>query len=270
MRVTIGKKLYSETIEKEKETAKISFFIKAGFITLLLTAIFLLATVFQTKDLSNKYEQAMIALKSEDWDKAIQLFSEIENKSEDVIREYKDTSKRLCEAKYEKAKDLLVSAMDNYSKNNFSASVDSTEKAIALLDYQSLNISATLLFQAKELLKRPDNKNIIDKRIVDKRIAENNKRIAENNERHGKDSTLAYLIAQDFIKKTLKSPSTAVFPGKWHEGVYVGHIGNYTYAIRAYVDSQNSFGATLRTYYYAEVRYDGDADSWFLEDISFN
>lgn len=208
------------------QPAKISFFIKAGFITLLLTAIFLLATVFQTKDLSNKYEQAI---------------------------------------------DLLVSAMDNYSKNNFSASVDSTEKAIALLeDCQSLNTSATLLFQAKELLKRPDNKNIIDKRIVDKRIAENNERIAENNERHGKDSTLAYLIAQDFIKKTLKSPSTAVFPGKWHEGVYVGHIGNYTYAIRAYVDSQNSFGATLRTYYYAEVRYDGDADSWFLEDISFN
>ncbi|MBZ0190102.1 MAG: hypothetical protein K8F34_00250 [Candidatus Kuenenia stuttgartiensis] len=143
----------------KKQPAKISFFIKAGFITLFLTAIFLSVTAFQTKDLSNKYEQAMVALKCEDWDKAIQLFNEIKSKS--IIDKYKDTSEHLCEAKYQKAKDLLVNAMDNYSKNNFSASVGSTEKAIAVLeDCQSLNASATLLFQAKEFLKKFDSKKI--------------------------------------------------------------------------------------------------------------
>ena len=78
--------------------------------------------------------------------------------------------------------------------------------------------------------------------------------------------TDACYMSHQFLEKALKSPSTA----EWEKcyNVDVHDIGNNTFAFYSYVDSQNSFGAMLRTEYYAEVEYIGD-DYWKLKDYTF-
>jgi hypothetical protein len=75
------------------------------------------------------------------------------------------------------------------------------------------------------------------------------------------DKVAAYTFAQDFVKDRLKSPSTASFPwGMKDATLYLGRNG---YRIRSYVDSQNGFGATVRTDFDCTVRQNGD--KWTLE-----
>jgi len=57
------------------------------------------------------------------------------------------------------------------------------------------------------------------------------------------------IIVQDAVKGSLKSPSTAKFP--WALGGQ--SLGNCRYRVRSHVDSQNGFGAMLRTEYEVEV-----------------
>lgn len=57
----------------------------------------------------------------------------------------------------------------------------------------------------------------------------------------------AYVMSQDFMEDYLKNPSTAKFP--WYSDINVVQTGN-RYKVEAYVDSQNSFGANVRTSYY--------------------
>lgn len=57
----------------------------------------------------------------------------------------------------------------------------------------------------------------------------------------------AYVMSQDFIKDYLTSPSTARFPT--YSAIKVIQTNN-RYKVEAYVDSQNSFGASIRTKYY--------------------
>lgn len=66
----------------------------------------------------------------------------------------------------------------------------------------------------------------------------------------------AYHNAKQLIKYKLKSPSTAEFPSSL-EAQVVG-IGANSFIISSYVDSQNSYGALIRTYYEAEIRYNGN------------
>ena len=80
------------------------------------------------------------------------------------------------------------------------------------------------------------------------------------------DDLGAFIMSQKFVKKNLKSPSTAKFPLLIDEGVKVEHQGEGKYYVRAYVDSQNGFGAMLRTKYMAEVEYLG-SDEWQLKDL---
>ena len=74
----------------------------------------------------------------------------------------------------------------------------------------------------------------------------------------------AWVMAQEFVTDKLRSPSTAKFPwvasydaakyidGKWH--------------VKSYVDSQNGFGAMVRTEW-AVVMTTSDGDNWKL--VSF-
>jgi len=61
------------------------------------------------------------------------------------------------------------------------------------------------------------------------------------------------------VENSLKSPSTADFP--W--GVEAEALGNSKYGVDSYVDSQNGFGATIRTDFYCitEIQ-DGDEDAY--------
>ena len=72
---------------------------------------------------------------------------------------------------------------------------------------------------------------------------------------------LAYK-SEDLVKAQLKSPSTAKFPGKimdkseWK----ITKSGN-TYFVNSWVDSQNSFGAIIRSEFIVQYDWDGSDDT---------
>lgn len=68
---------------------------------------------------------------------------------------------------------------------------------------------------------------------------------------------LAYHQAERYVKKHLKSPSTAAFP-KVSE--FINHITgtDEQYKIVSWVDSQNGFGAMIRTKWSCVVKINGD------------
>lgn len=72
----------------------------------------------------------------------------------------------------------------------------------------------------------------------------------------------AHAVCADFTRDRLKSPSTADFPEYDDAGVSITHASTSTWRVRSFVDSENSFGAILRTHFVCEVRRDGD--TWHL------
>lgn len=77
----------------------------------------------------------------------------------------------------------------------------------------------------------------------------------------------AWIMAQEFVKDRLKSPSTAKFPD--HDEVKMRHeIQDDTYIILSYVESQNSFGAMLRTDFICKIG-NPYGDTWRLYDLDF-
>jgi len=79
------------------------------------------------------------------------------------------------------------------------------------------------------------------------------------------DNMDTYIQAQEFVKQTLKSPSTAKFPALPYEIV---DLGDSFYKVSSYVDSQNSFGATIRNEW--SVKMALVLDHWFLDKMTFN
>lgn len=74
----------------------------------------------------------------------------------------------------------------------------------------------------------------------------------------------ANVWAEDFVKARLRSPSTAKFASLWN--VNFTDMGNRTWRVASYVDSLNAFGAEVRTYFDAVVRYVGN-DRWELVSL---
>lgn len=76
----------------------------------------------------------------------------------------------------------------------------------------------------------------------------------------------ALSMSQMFVKDKLKSPSTAEFK----YGVdQVTKLNDSTFEVSSYVDSQNSFGAQIRTNYYCKFYFDQD-ETAHLIDIEFD
>lgn len=73
-------------------------------------------------------------------------------------------------------------------------------------------------------------------------------------------STMAEIMCEEFIEKRLKAPATADYtdPETSKDGA--------TYTVAGAVDSENGFGAKIRTRYVCVVRSDGD-DMWTLVDL---
>jgi len=71
------------------------------------------------------------------------------------------------------------------------------------------------------------------------------------------DPILAYNFAKDFIKGRLKSPSTAEFPGTFEKKNHVTDLGNGEYRINSWVDSQNGFGAMIRSRQSCKIIFNG-------------
>ncbi len=83
------------------------------------------------------------------------------------------------------------------------------------------------------------------------------------------NSTMAYVMMQDFVKRGLKAPSTAKFPWMGDSQVIVARSKDQTYTVYGYVDAQNSFGALLRSEYTGVVRQVGE-DQWELVNLKLN
>jgi len=69
---------------------------------------------------------------------------------------------------------------------------------------------------------------------------------------------LAYEYAEQFVKKGLKSPSTAKFPSYSEKEGQITDLGGGEYRINSWVDSQNSFGAEIRTSFSCKIKFDGE------------
>ena len=83
------------------------------------------------------------------------------------------------------------------------------------------------------------------------------------------DSNYVYEIIKSHVKENLKSPATADFPPKKKIRIVKNKD---TYIIQGYVDSQNSFGATIRTKYSAEIQQIGkdmDEDNFVIKSCNF-
>lgn len=63
-------------------------------------------------------------------------------------------------------------------------------------------------------------------------------------------------MAQVFVKRQLKAPASAIWPAP-SESVVKFDAASATWVVVSYVDSQNSFGAMLRTNYIATLSYAG-------------
>ena len=65
--------------------------------------------------------------------------------------------------------------------------------------------------------------------------------------------------AETFVTRALKAPATAVYPGidDWK----YTDMGNGLYYLTSYVDSENSFGANLRSKFAVEFQLSADGDT---------
>ena len=77
------------------------------------------------------------------------------------------------------------------------------------------------------------------------------------------DNIDACYMSHQFLEGYLKAPSTA----KWQNcyDASITNMGNNTYKVYSYVDSQNGFGAMIRAEYSAELLYTGN-EHWKLID----
>ena len=74
-----------------------------------------------------------------------------------------------------------------------------------------------------------------------------------------------HIQAQQFVLQTLKAPSTAKFPALPYEVI---DLGDGFYKVSSYVDSQNSFGAMLRSDW--SVKMVIVLGHWNLDKMIFN
>ena len=81
------------------------------------------------------------------------------------------------------------------------------------------------------------------------------------------DEIEAITMAQYFVKERLLSPHSADFP--WSGWTVVPDMTGNRFKIESYVDSQNAFGAMIRTQYWCVVQYEPNYKNRTLESLSF-
>ncbi|HET8885593.1 MAG TPA: hypothetical protein VFM70_04480 [Salinimicrobium sp.] len=72
----------------------------------------------------------------------------------------------------------------------------------------------------------------------------------------------ALVMSQHFVKQKLKSPSTAEFGSSTER---VTKLNDSTFMVRNYVDSQNSFGAMIRSEYACTLYFTNDATAYLID-----
>lgn len=77
----------------------------------------------------------------------------------------------------------------------------------------------------------------------------------------------AYVMAQIFVEKKLKSPATADFPTSYDANIK--RLGGNRFQVVSWVDSQNAFGAVLRTKFICELHTE-DGQNWTCDTLVFD
>lgn len=80
-------------------------------------------------------------------------------------------------------------------------------------------------------------------------------------------ATTALAMSHVFVERNLKSPSTANFAPMSQSTI--SDLGNGRWRVVAWVDSENGFGAMIRSGYTAELRWTG-GDDWVLDSLEFD
>lgn len=91
------------------------------------------------------------------------------------------------------------------------------------------------------------------------------------------DSLKGMLVAnaQTAVKEKLKSPSSAKFPWGFDDytfkdyGSSKDHFGYTRYLVTGYVDSQNSYGAQIRTKWAVEMDYNKSSETYYVIRVLF-
>ncbi|PBC04838.1 hypothetical protein [Mesorhizobium sp. WSM3860] len=81
------------------------------------------------------------------------------------------------------------------------------------------------------------------------------------------DTTMAFVMSLKFVKDRLKAPATASFPWSSLDGVSTTVSGYCQFRVNAYVDSENSFGANLRSHYSMDLRYNQADEMWYAANV---
>lgn len=80
------------------------------------------------------------------------------------------------------------------------------------------------------------------------------------------DETMAFVMSQRAVKNQLRSPASAEFP--YITDVSSTRTGECTFTVDAYVDSQNGFGAMLRSRYSVKMTYYPDSKTWSASEMA--
>lgn len=81
------------------------------------------------------------------------------------------------------------------------------------------------------------------------------------------DTTMAFVMSQEFVTRNLKAPSTAKFPWYTDNQVSVTQKPGCAFRVVAWVDAQNGFGAQIRSRYVVDLKYLAASGEWLLTDI---
>ncbi|EZI28956.1 hypothetical protein [Pseudomonas extremaustralis] len=90
----------------------------------------------------------------------------------------------------------------------------------------------------------------------------------EQAEKDCNNTTMAFVMSQNFVKQRLKAPSTAEFPYITDRGVMVDVIPDCSFGVSAYVDAQNAFGAAIRSRYTVKMSYDRASKMWRATELN--
>lgn len=84
--------------------------------------------------------------------------------------------------------------------------------------------------------------------------------------RQNHNNILAYNLLADQIKKQiLISPSSAVFPSSREKVEHTEYLGDHTYFIKSFVESQNRLGVMIKTNFSSKVIFYSNGDVGFPE-----
>lgn len=78
----------------------------------------------------------------------------------------------------------------------------------------------------------------------------------------------AFVTCNQFVENRLRAPGSTKFP--YVTEATIQTLGDADYEVSSYVDSQNGFGALLRSKYTCAVTYELDSKQWRLRDLKID